>query len=117
MTNTMNTPAEAIEMTYPFSIAEYSLRPSSGGHGRYRGGHGIRRAYHFLAPATVTIISERRRLHPWGLAGGQPAATGRNTLHRAGGDTIDLPAKCQLSVQPGDILSIDTPGGGGWGSP
>jgi N-methylhydantoinase B len=122
MTNTMNTPAEALEMTYPFRLIEYAIRRGSGGAGRYRGGDGIVRTYELLAPATVTILSERRRRAPWPLAGGEPGSPGRNLLERVGdvGATgpspLELPSKTQLKLAAGDRLTIETPGGAGWGS-
>jgi N-methylhydantoinase B len=117
MTNTLNTPAEALEYAYPFRIVQYSIRPGSGGAGRHPGGDGAVRAYHFLAPATVTIVSERRARGPYGLAGGAPGAPGRNILRRADGSEHELPAKVSFTVQAGDELHILTPGGGGWGTP
>ncbi len=118
MTNTMNTPIEALEMAYPLRIVEYGIRRGSGGQGRHKGGDGIVRTWEFLAPATVTLLTERRRLAPWGLAGGGPGAPGRNTLRRAGADGLEmLPSKVQLKVQPGDRLTLETPGGGAWGHP
>jgi N-methylhydantoinase B len=116
MTNTMNTPIEALEMAYPLRICEYRVRRGSGGPGRHRGGDGIVRTYQFLCPTTVTIISERRRLAPWGLQGGSPGQPGRNTLIRNHGEVVPLPSKCQIDALPGDRLVIETPGGGGWGS-
>ena len=83
--------------------------------GRHRGGEGLVRAIRFLAPATATLTGERRRLAPYGLAGGEPGAPGRNTLIRDGA-SADLPGKVTLSIQPGDVIHIETPGGGGWGS-
>jgi N-methylhydantoinase B len=115
MTNTMNTPIEALELAYPFRIREYALRPGSGGEGKHRGGDGVVREYEFLAPATITLISERRRFAPYGLAGGENGRRGRSRLTRAGGEVIELPGKFTARVDPGDILTIDTPGGGGWG--
>jgi N-methylhydantoinase B len=115
MTNTMNTPVEALEMTYPVRIQEYGLRRGSGGRGRYPGGNGIVRRWEFLAPATLTIVSERRRFGPWGLAGGSAGAPGRNVLRTADGRESELPSKGQMAVQAGDRLTIETPGGGGWG--
>ena len=115
MTNTLNTPIEALELAYPFLVRQYSIRDGSGGSGRHHGGDGIVREYEFLAPATVTIVSERRRRAPWGLAGGGDAQPGRNRHMRADGVTVALPGKVQLRVQPGDRLVIETPGGGGWG--
>jgi N-methylhydantoinase B len=116
MTNTLNTPVEALELAYPFRITAYGVRAGSGGAGRFRGGDGAVRAYHFLAPATVTIVSERRARGPWGLAGGGPGAPGRNLLRRADGSETELPAKASFTVQAGDELRILTPGGGGWGA-
>lgn len=115
MTNTLNTPVEALEMAYPFRLARYGLRAGSGGAGRHAGGDGIMREYEFLGAAVVTLISERRTAQPWGLAGGQPGAPGRALLLRAGGGEEELPAKCTVQVGPGDRLRIETPGGGGWG--
>ncbi len=117
MTNTMNTPVEALELAYPFRLLEYAVRQGSGGHGRHRGGDGIRRTWEFLAPATVSLLTERRRRGPWGLAGGDDGSTGRNLLRRANGEDVDLPSKGEVKVQPGDRLTLETPGGGGWGTP
>ena len=114
MTNTLNTPAEALEIAYPMRVLEYGLRRGSGGRGRHRGGDGLVRRTQFLAPATVTIISERRERRPWGLAGGQPGKAGRNSLERAGRRRA-LPGKTVFSVEAGDVVRIETPGGGGWG--
>ncbi len=115
MTNTMNTPVEALELAYPFRLLEYAVRRRSGGGGRYRGGDGIRRTWEFLAPATISLLTERRRRSPWGLAGGQRGAPGHNTLRRASGDKAELPSKGEVKVRPGDRLTLDTPSGGGWG--
>jgi len=117
MTNTLNTPVEALEMTYPFRVVEYAVRRGSGGSGRHRGGDGITRTYEFLSVATIALLTERRRLAPWGLAGGAPGTPGRNSLVRASDAGVPeaLPAKTALRVHPGDRLTIETPGGGGWG--
>jgi N-methylhydantoinase B len=115
MTNTLNTPVEALEMAYPFRVTEYAIRRDSGGAGAHRGGHGVVRTYEFLSPASVTLLTERRTMPPYGLGGGQPGTPGRNTLTRSNGDTAALPSKIRLTVQPGERLSIETPGGGGWG--
>lgn len=114
MSNTLNTPVETLEMEYPVRVRRYELRSRSGGRGRFRGGDGLRRDIEFLAPATVSIISERRSIEPYGLDGGQPGRMGRNTLTRDGHETT-LPGKTMLSVEPGDVISIQTPGGGGIG--
>jgi N-methylhydantoinase B len=116
MTNTLNTPVEALEYTYPFRVRRYALRRGSGGVGQHRGGDGLVRELEFLCPATVTLLSERRRTAPYGLRGGEPGARGRNLLIRRGGEQ-ELPGKVEIQVEPGDLLSLRTPGGGGWGTP
>lgn len=110
MTNTLNTPVENLEMHYPLRVVRYALRQDSGGGGAHRGGQGIERAYEFLAPAQVTLLTERRRRAPWGLNGGGCGQSGQNMLN---GGT--LPPKCSFNVQPGDRVTVSTPGGGGWG--
>jgi N-methylhydantoinase B len=116
MTNTLNTPVEALEMTYPFRLVEYAVRRGSGGRGLHPGGDGIVRTWEFLAPCTVTLLTERRRRAPWGLAGGSDGSPGRNLLYRAAtGEAAAIPSKKQFNVQPGDRLTLETPGGGGWG--
>ncbi len=114
MSNTRNTPVEALELAYPIRVEAYSLRHGSGGRGRYRGGDGLVRTIRFLAAATATLTGERRRRAPYGLAGGEPGAPGRNTLIHDG-TPIDLPGKTTLALQPGDVIRVETPGGGGWG--
>jgi N-methylhydantoinase B/oxoprolinase/acetone carboxylase alpha subunit len=114
MSNTRNTPAEAIEHYLPVRIRQYRLRRGSGGAGAAPGGEGIVREYEMLTTVSVTIISERRRGAPYGAQGGEPGASGRNTLIRDGREQI-LPGKVQLQLQPGDRLRIETPGGGGYG--
>jgi N-methylhydantoinase B len=116
MTNTLNTPVEAIESTYPFRIGSYTVRPHSGGAGRHRGGDGLRRAYEFVEPAEVTLMTDRRRFAPWGLAGGGPGKVGSNILVRANGERVELPGKANFTVEAGDTVVIETPGGGGWGA-
>ena len=114
MSNTRNTPVEALEHALPVRVECYALRRGSGGGGRHPGGDGLRRDIRFLVPVTATVLSERRRRAPWGLAGGQPGALGRNQLIRDG-VAQDLPGKFTLALQAGDVLSLQTPGGGGWG--
>src|SRR5579885_1893692 len=116
MTNTLNTPIEALEAYYPMRVTEYRVRRRSGGRGAAPGGDGIIREIEFLSAAQVTLLSERRRLPPYGLAGGEPGACGRNLLLRRDGQQL-LPSKCTFHVEPGDRLRIETPGGGGWGTP
>ncbi len=115
MTNTLNTPIEALEHAYPFEVAEYSIRRGSGGAGRWRGGDGVIRAYRFRTDATMTLMTERRRHAPYGLAGGASGARGRNVLCREGAREEVLPAKCTIEVGAGDVVRVETPGGGGWG--
>ena len=114
MTNSLNTPVEALENYLPIRIRRYGLRSGTGGAGRTRGGDGIIREYEFVVPSQVTIISERRKSRPYGLLGGRPGARGKNTLVRSGRAEI-LGSKINLRVVPGDILRIETPGGGGYG--
>ena len=115
MTNTLNTPVEALEYAYPFRVRRYSLRQGSGGAGQHRGGNGLVRDIEFLCPATVTILSERRRTAPYGLQGGEPGSRGLNLLLREGEEQA-LTGKVQIQVEQGDALSLRTPGGGGWGA-
>jgi N-methylhydantoinase B len=114
MTNTLNTPVEALEPVLPLRVWTYSLRDGSGGKGKHRGGDGIRREYEFTAPASLTLNSERRINAPYGLHGGKPGATGANTLLHADGNETALSGKSSAHVGPGDRLIIETPGGGGW---
>ena len=116
MTNTLNTPIEALEHSYPLRIETYRLIPGSSGHGLHRGGRGIRRDYYFLAPARVSLLSERRLHSPPGADGGKSGKTGENILFR-GNKPQRLPGKVNLEVGAGDLLSIRTPGGGGFGRP
>ena len=111
MTNTRNTPIEVLESLYPIRVCRYGLREGSGGAGKHHGGEGIIREFEFLEPAALTLLTERRRHPPWGLNGGAAGKAGRNLLNGQ-----PLPAKLSLSVKPGDRLTIETAGGGGWGS-
>jgi N-methylhydantoinase B len=116
MTNTLNTPVEALEYAYPLRVVRYEIRRGSGGRGRFRGGDGIRRDLQALVPAQATLITERRHFQPYGLEGGEPGAAGKNVLIRGEGEQ-GLPGKGSISLKPGDILSMRTPGGGGFGPP
>jgi len=115
MSNTLNTPVEALESSYPLRVARYEIRRRTGGSGASRGGDGLRRDIMFLGPADVSLLTERRDFPPPGLAGGSPGARGENVLIRDGVETI-LPGKTRLDVISGDIVSVRTPGGGGHGS-
>jgi N-methylhydantoinase B/oxoprolinase/acetone carboxylase alpha subunit len=119
MTNTRDTPVEALERALPVRVRRYALRRASGGAGAFRGGEGIARELEALVPATVTVISERRSSRPPGLDGGGPGAAGENWVVR-GGDAARaerLPDKVTVELAPGDVLRILTPGGGGYGAP
>ena len=116
MTNTLNTPVEALEYAYPMRVLRYEIRQHSGGAGRQRGGDGIRRDIQVLVDAQVTLISERRTIPPYGLQGGEPGKSGENfnpPRWRRG----TPPGKVTVTLHAGDILSIRTPGGGGHGEP
>jgi N-methylhydantoinase B len=114
MTNTLNTPVEALEYAYPLRVLRYEIRRGSGGAGKYHGGDGIRRDVQLLADAHATLLSERRRYPPYGLAGGSPGQCGENLLIRGDKEQI-LPGKGSFELLKGDVLSIRTPGGGGYG--
>jgi N-methylhydantoinase B/oxoprolinase/acetone carboxylase alpha subunit len=114
MTNSWNTPIEAFEHQFPVRITSYRVRRHSGGAGRHRGGDGIVREYKFLAPSEVTLLTDRREIGPYGMAGGAPGKPGRNSLTRRG-QTRVIAAKTRFEVQPGDVVRVETPGGGGWG--
>jgi N-methylhydantoinase B len=114
MSNTLNTPIEALEYAFPIRVEEYRLRKRSGGAGKFHGGNGLVRAIRFLTSARATITSERRRYPPYGLQGGSPGEVGQNDLIRKE-ETISLPGKTEISLDEGDIIRIATPGGGGWG--
>lgn len=119
MTNTKNTPIEALERTFPMRVLRYRLRQGSGGAGAAPGGEGIERDLSMLEDVTVSLITERRVSPPWGLAGGEPGAVGENWLLPAGDESRAerLPDKCTLRLGAGDVLRMLTPGGGGWGAP
>ncbi|MBE7493223.1 MAG: hydantoinase B/oxoprolinase family protein [Planctomycetes bacterium] len=117
MTNTLNTPVEALEHACPLRIEAYALREGSGGSGQRQGGQGVVRRVRVLAPASFGLLTERRRIRPAGVQGGGPGAAGENRLVRADKTALRLPAKCQGELAPGDAIEIRTPGGGGHGGP
>ena len=116
MTNTLNTPVEAIEYSYPLRVMSYAIRPGSGGTGKQPGGNGVRRAIQVLCDAQVTILSDRRVIAPYGLAGGSAGTVGKNSLIRNGKE-IMLDGKGTYFVNAADVIDIQTPGGGGFGTP
>lgn len=116
MTNSLNTPVEALEHSYPFLVRRYEVRRGSGGRGRYRGGDGIRRDIELLGDARITILADRRVTHPYGLDGGAHGKTGRTVL-LVDGEERELPGKCSIDVAAGSVISLRTPGGGGHGKP
>lgn len=116
MSNSLNTPVEALEHAYPFRVTAYSIRRGSGGAGLHHGGDGLRRDIQLLGPARVALLCERRTRGPSGARGGEDGACGENVLIRDGTET-PISGKASFSVDAGDIISIRSPGGGGWGSP
>jgi N-methylhydantoinase B len=117
MTNTRNTPAEAMELAYPLRVWRAQLRPGTGGAGRHRGGDGVLREVETLTDATLTLVTGRRARGPWGLAGGQAGTPGRNSILHSDGTEQPLPATGTWSLATGDRVRVETPGGGGWGTP
>jgi len=117
MTNTRNTPVEALERQFPVRVRRLAIRSESGGAGRHAGGDGLVREIEFLAPVVVSLLGERRRSAPYGLAGGAAGTPGRNTLIRADGSSETLPGQCTIELAAGDAIRIETPGGGGHGAP
>ena len=115
MTNSLNTPIEALEYAYPFRVKSCGYRPNSGGDGRFRGGDGLVREIELLTDAQVTLLGDRRRFQPYGLAGGEGGALGRTLLKRADGTEETLSSKSSLRAKRGDAIRMETPGGGGWG--
>lgn len=116
MSNTRNTPAEAMEYHYPLRVRRYALREGSGGAGRHGGGEGVVREIELLGPARASLLTERRVSAPYGLAGGHPGAAGQNTL-LTGDEARALPAKGTALLEQGAVIRMETPGGGGWGEP
>ena len=115
MTNSLNTPIEALEFAYPLRVRRYAYRRGSGGAGRWRGGDGLVREVELLGEGEVTLLADRRRSAPYGLRGGGEGARGRAVLCEGGADEEELPGKCSRRVQAGAVLRLETPGGGGWG--
>jgi len=112
MSNTLNTPIEALELEYPMRVETYELAEGTGGAGRHRGGDGVLRAVRVLEPASLSLLTDRRRHAPQGAEGGEPGAPGENRL-----DGERLPPKASRELAPGQVVAVRTPGGGGWGRP
>jgi N-methylhydantoinase B len=117
MTNSLNTPAEALEYAYPLRIREYRIRKHSGGKGKYKGGDGAIREIETLAPVSVALLSDRRKLAPFGLEGGGDGERGRAFIIRRDGRREELTSKGSWHLETGDRVRIETPGGGGFGKP
>ncbi|HKW39442.1 MAG TPA: hydantoinase B/oxoprolinase family protein [Burkholderiales bacterium] len=117
MTNSRLTDPEVLEWRFPVLLESFEIRRGSGGAGRWRGGDGSVRRVRFLEPMVAAILSEHRRVAPYGMAGGRPGLTGRNWVQRAGGEVVELGACAQIEMRPGDSFVIETPGGGGYGRP
>jgi N-methylhydantoinase B/oxoprolinase/acetone carboxylase alpha subunit len=115
MTNSLNTPIEALEHAYPFRVERYGIVRGSGGAGRYRGGDGIQRDLTMLEDGQITILSDRRVHRPYGMSGGEPGARGENVLVDPDGSRRELPGKASIWVKAGTMISVRTPGGGGYG--
>ncbi|HVQ60913.1 MAG TPA: hydantoinase B/oxoprolinase family protein, partial [Burkholderiales bacterium] len=117
MTNSRLTDPEVLEWRFPVLLESFEIRRGSGGAGRWRGGDGTVRRVRFLEPMVAAILSGHRRVAPHGMAGGAPGMTGRNWVRRSGGETVALGPCDQIEMRPGDCFVIETPGGGGYGSP
>jgi N-methylhydantoinase B len=115
MTNSLNTPAEALETAYPVRLHRYSLRANSGGRGRHKGGDGIVREIEVLTDAQVTLLSDRRTRGPYGLAGGSDGAPGRTVITHLDGSKQEIPGKASVRLRAGEKVRVESPGGGGWG--
>jgi N-methylhydantoinase B len=111
MTNSLNTPAEALEYAYPLRVREYRLRRGSGGAGKQRGGDGVVREIETLVPSRMSLLCDRRKHGPYGLYGGSDGTPGRNQINDQ-----EVPGKSSSQLKPGDRIRIETPGGGGWGN-
>jgi N-methylhydantoinase B len=114
MTNSLNTPVEALEYAYPFRVVHYGYRHGSGGKGRFRGGDGLIRELQLLTDAQVTLLADRQKIGPYGLQGGENGTPGHiSLLHN--GQWSSVPGKVSLIASKGDVIRVETPGGGGWG--
>lgn len=117
MTNSRLTDPEVLEMRFPVRLDSFEIRRGSGGAGRHRGGDGVIRKLRFLEEMTISILSNHRKVPPYGMAGGEPGAIGRNWIQRTGGPVVELSGTDAETVYPGDLWVLETPGGGGFGEP
>ena len=117
MTNSRLTDPEVLEFRFPVLVRNFAIRQESGGRGKWRGGNGLVRALEFREAMTAGVLTNSRKVAPPGQAGGEAGRLGKNRLIRADGSTEDLPHKAVIEVRPGDILEMETPGGGGFGKP
>jgi 5-oxoprolinase (ATP-hydrolysing) len=115
MTNSRLTDPEVLEWRFPVLVESFEIRKNSGGAGQWHGGNGVKRKLRFLEPMTASILSNRRRVAPFGLNGGSDAAPGHNYVERANGTIEELPARATVQMNAGDAFIIETPGGGGYG--
>ena len=116
MTNSLNTPVEALEYAYPLRVRRYAIRRNSGGRGQYRGGDGAIREIELLTDAKVSLLADRRKIAPYGLHGGEDGKRGQTMLINGDGKKKKLPGKFSISAKEGDRIMIETPGGGGCGT-
>jgi N-methylhydantoinase B len=114
MTNSLNTPAEALEYAYPLRVRRYALRSNSGGAGKFRGGDGVVREIEVLTDVEVTLLADRRMRGPWGLHGGADGAVGKAAIVREDGSCAELPGKFNVRLRTGERIRIESPGAGGW---
>jgi 5-oxoprolinase (ATP-hydrolysing) len=116
MTNSRLTDPEVLEWRFPVLLESFGIRPNSGGNGRHLGGNGVIRRVRFLEPMTAGILSGRRVVAPFGLQSGEAGAVGRNYVERSDGTVEELGSTAVVEMNPGDVFTIETPGGGGYGS-
>jgi 5-oxoprolinase (ATP-hydrolysing) len=116
MTNSRLTDVEVLEWRFPVLVESFAIRPGSGGRGAHRGGDGVIRRLRFREPMTAAILSGHRLVPPYGAAGGEPGATGRNYVERTDGSVVTLAATGQIEMGAGDVFVVESPGGGGYGA-
>jgi 5-oxoprolinase (ATP-hydrolysing) len=117
MTNSRLTDPEVLELNYPVRLESFGIRRGSGGAGHHAGGDGVERRLRFLAPMRANLLASRRRVAPFGMAGGEPGKTGRQWLEQADGTIEALPGNAEFTLASGALFVLQTPGGGGFGEP